>query len=79
MSRIWFWKPQRYWFGWQTLIPFLYGHDEHARRVLCFGWTFTGRVLIAVWGCGDPECEADAAEVRLQEMEAVRSRRGDGS
>lgn len=59
-GRIWFWRPQWHWFGPLTLIPFNYGHDEYARRVLVFGWTVTGRVLIAVWGCGDPECEEDA-------------------
>ena len=61
MSRVWFWKPQWYWFGWRTLIPFLYGHDQYARRTLLFGWTITGRVIIAVWGCGDAECEQESA------------------
>lgn len=59
-GRVWFWKPQWYWFGPKTLIPFQYGHDEYARRVLVFGWTVTGRVLIAVWGCGDPQCVKDS-------------------
>lgn len=61
MSRIWFWKPQLHWFGWKTLAPFTYGHDQYARRVLCIGWTVTGRVLVAVWGCGDQSCEEEAA------------------
>lgn len=59
-SRIWFWKPSWHWFGWKTLIPFMYGHDELARRTILLGWTVTGRVIIPVWNCGDPECEADA-------------------
>lgn len=59
-GRVWFWKPQRHWFGWKTLVPFRYGHDEYARRVLVFGWTVTGRVLIAVWGCGHYLCENEA-------------------
>lgn len=63
-SRIWFWKPCWYWFGWKTLIPFLYGHDQYARRTLLFGWTITGRIIIAVWGCGSAECEAEAAPHR---------------
>jgi hypothetical protein len=68
MSRIWFWKPQRYWFGWRTLIPFLYGHDQYARRTLLFGWTITGRVIIAVWGCGSAECEqVSAREIMILE------------
>lgn len=74
-DRIWFWKPQRYWFGWRTLIPFMYGHDEFARRTLLFGWTITGRIIIAVWGCGDPECELDAQRERerlLQQPTSVK-------
>lgn len=55
-NRIWFWKPQWYWFGWKTLVPLYYGHDEFARRTFMFGWTITGRVIIAVWNCGDPLC-----------------------
>lgn len=61
MGRVWFWKPSWYWFGWKTLIPFLYGHDQYARRTLLFGWTITGRVIIAVWGCGSPICAQDSA------------------
>jgi hypothetical protein len=64
MTRVWIYRPQRYWYGPSTLWPFVYGHDEYARRVLVFGWTFTGRVCIAVWGCGDPECEDDARKTR---------------
>jgi len=58
--RVWFYRPEWYWYGFRTLIPFSYGHDEFACRVLVFGWSFTGQVCIAVWGCGDPECQADA-------------------
>lgn len=65
MDRVWFWKPCWYWFGWRTLVPFFYGHDEYARRTLLLGWTVTGRVIFALWGCGDPECEADAAKRKL--------------
>lgn len=60
-DRVWFWGPQWHWFGWKTLSPFQYGHDEYARRVLVFGWTVTGRILIAVWGCGSQECIDEAA------------------
>ena len=59
--RVWFYRPQVHWYGWWTLVPFFYGHDEHARRVLVFGWTLTGRLCVAVWGCGDPECEQETA------------------
>ena len=65
MRRIWFWKPQWYWFGWKTLIPFMYGHDECARRTLLLGWTITGRIIFALWGCGSEECEREAARTIL--------------
>ncbi|MDR6907482.1 hypothetical protein J2X63_003190 [Agromyces sp. 3263] len=55
-SRVWFWKPQWYWFGWRTLVPFLRGHDEFSRETLLFGWTITGRVIIATNYCGDIDC-----------------------
>lgn len=76
MGRVWFWKPQWYWFGPKTLIPFQYGHDQYARRVLVFGWTVTGRVLIAAWDCGDPECEADAAPRKRIAIRAKRAKLG---
>ena len=75
MSRVWFWRPQWHWFGWKTLIPFTYGHDEYARRVLVFGWAPTGRILIAVWGCGDPECMADAAPRKIIVQRALNAKR----
>lgn len=59
---VWFWKPSLYWFGWKTLIPFLYGHDEYARRTLLFGWTITGRIIIPVWECDEAEQCWDEAE-----------------
>lgn len=59
-ARVWFWKPQLYWFGWSTLVPFQIGHDEYARRTLLLGWTITGRAIIALWDCGDDECKRDA-------------------
>ena len=76
VDRVWFWKPQWHWFGWKTLVPFSYGHDEYARRVLVLGWTATGRVLIAVWGCGDPECESDAAPRKIIAARAKAAYRG---
>jgi hypothetical protein len=60
-GRLWFWKPQWHWFGWKSLLPFQYGHDQHARRVLVFGWTVTGRILFAVWSCGDESCMEEAS------------------
>lgn len=50
-GRVWFYKPQLdvHW-------PVFLGHDEYARRVLVLGFPFTGRVLIALWKCGDTEC-----------------------
>jgi hypothetical protein len=57
-SRVWFWKPQRYWFGWKTLVPVYRGHDEHSRWTIMLGWTITGRIIIALWDCGDDTCHA---------------------
>ena len=65
-ARVWFWKPQWYWHGLRTLWPFMYGHDEYARRTLLFGWTVTGRVIVALWDCGDDECHADAESALLE-------------
>lgn len=59
-NRIWFWKPQWYWHGLQTLVPVLIGHDEYARRVLTLGWTITGRVNIALGDCGGEWCKENA-------------------
>lgn len=59
-SAMWGYRPQWYWHGWDTLLPIGYGHDEYARRVLVIGWIITGRICIPLWGCGDPECLADA-------------------
>lgn len=60
VTRFWFYRPQWYWHGWSTLLPIYRGHDEFARWTLVVGWTITGRVVIALGGCGNPECEADA-------------------
>lgn len=50
-TRIWFWKPQWYWHGWRTLIPFFRGGDEYDWHTICLGWTITGRVIIATRHC----------------------------
>lgn len=65
----WFWKPQWHWFGWKTLIPFSYGHDEYARRTLLLGWTITGRVIFPLWDCGDRDCHEDAILAMKEAME----------
>jgi hypothetical protein len=59
-NRIWLYKPQWYWHGWKTLIPLMIGHDEYARRTIMLGWTVTGRVVVPLGDCGDPECRRDA-------------------
>lgn len=56
----WAWRPQWHWHGWQTLLPLMLGHDEYARRTLVIGWTITGRLIIPIGDCGDPECHRDA-------------------
>lgn len=75
MGRIWFWKPQWHWFGWRTLVPAHYGHDEYARRTILLGWTITGRVIIALWNCGDEECELDAAPRKAIAIRALNARK----
>lgn len=54
--RITFWRPGLYWFGWWTLSPVIYSHNEFAQRTLLLGWTFTGRVNISLRDCGVQEC-----------------------
>ena len=53
---IYFWKPQWYWYGWRTLIPFFMGEDPDGKRTAVFGWTVTGRMIARLWKCTDPEC-----------------------
>lgn len=48
MSWVWFWTPCWYWHGWRTLLPVQRGGDEYGRRTLIFGWTVTGRVIVAI-------------------------------
>ena len=55
---IYFWKPQWHWHGWRTLIPFFMGEDEDGKRTAVFGWTITGRMIVRLWTCNDPECVA---------------------
>lgn len=50
-ARVWFWKPCWYWHGWTTLIPFFRGGDEYDWHTIGFGWTVTGRVIIATRRC----------------------------
>ena len=47
--RIWFYHPEWYWHGWSTLLPVHRGGDEWNRWTLMFGWTITGRVVVALW------------------------------
>lgn len=49
MPRVWFYRPEWYWFGWRTLIPFWLGGDEFNRRTVVFGWSITGQIVIALW------------------------------
>lgn len=50
-ERVWFWKPEWYWYGWRTLIPFYRGGDEWDWHTICLGWTVTGRIIIATRRC----------------------------
>jgi hypothetical protein len=59
-GRVWFYRPELYWFGLKTFRPFKFGHDEYARYTAVFGWAFTGRIVVAFRDCGDPTCRAEA-------------------
>lgn len=48
MGRVWSWAPCWYWHGWRTLLAVQRGGDEYGRRTLMFGWTVTGRVIVAI-------------------------------
>lgn len=61
-SPVWFYRPAWYWFGWGTLLPVLFGHDDYARRTMVLGWTITGRMVVALNYCGRAECYEDALE-----------------
>lgn len=61
-SKVWFWRPSWYWFGWGTLVPIYVGHDDFARRTLLLGWSVTGRVIIALWPCGEKDCYDDTLD-----------------
>lgn len=50
-QRVWFWKPQWHWFGWGTLSPVHRSADEWDWHTIVFGWTITGRIIIAIRRC----------------------------
>jgi hypothetical protein len=54
--RVYFWKPERHWYGWRTLWPVWTGEDPDGVRTLLLGWTVTGRAVVRLWECKDPEC-----------------------
>ena len=58
--RIWFNKPCiRNWYGWRTLLPFIWGNDEWHRRDLAIGWSQTGRIVIALWHFNLDKCDPE--------------------
>lgn len=59
-ERVWFYKPQWHWFGWKTLLPAFRGDDEWDWHTVGFGWTITGRVIIATRRCPQAGRCADA-------------------
>lgn len=52
----WFYRPVWYWIGWRTFSPIHRGHDEYSRETIMLGWTFTGRIVIPLYYCGDLDC-----------------------
>lgn len=67
-DRIWFTKPQWYWFGWRTLIPYSRGGDEFMWHCYTFGWTITGRVNIALKPCPGEKCSWALDDDELEGM-----------
>lgn len=66
-ARIWFWKPELYWFGRKTLLPFGTGGDEFDWHTIVLGWTITGRVIIAVRPCPQTgKCAEDWAAIKSE-------------
>lgn len=59
---VWFWRPSWHWHGWTSLLPVLIGHDEYARLTILLGWPVTGRMIIALWYCGNEECYREVLE-----------------
>lgn len=60
--RIWAYRPHRAVDTWRDLLPVGRGHDADGRWTLTLGWPFTGRIIIALNHCGDPDClTGDAA------------------
>lgn len=49
--RIWFYRPQWYWWGWKTLVPIRRGGDEFDWHTIVLGWSITGEVVIATHKC----------------------------
>jgi hypothetical protein len=54
--RVWFYKPEWRWWGWEDLVPFWTGHDEYSRNTFVIGWPITGRIIVARGWCGDRDC-----------------------
>lgn len=56
-SRVWFYKPELYWYGWKTLRPVWYGGDEFNWHTVVIGWNLFGQAVIATEPCrGEGRC-----------------------
>jgi hypothetical protein len=64
VSRVWFWAPEWHWHGLGTLWPVHFGGDEAGRRTLAFGWTVTGRAIVAISRPGRLSAAPPEPEVR---------------
>jgi hypothetical protein len=59
--RVWFYRPEWSWdWGWILRwgwVPVGRGGDEWCRWTIWFGFPFTGKTVVALWGCrGCEDC-----------------------
>jgi hypothetical protein len=60
-GRFWAYRPHLAFDGWRDISPIGRSHDEYGRWTLVLGWAFTGRIIIALNHCSDPDCRTGEA------------------
>ena len=56
-ERVWFYKPEFYWYSWRGLKPIWFGDDEFHWKTIVIGWNPTGQIVIALRPFKPKECE----------------------